>query len=86
MLEDFEKPKFFIKALDFDTVKKALKDSSKSNIHVYDYLVVYPLIGIVDKIYSADSHLMHEDFQKVAEIINPLKPWIITEGKKPMKE
>lgn len=85
LLEDFEKAKFFVKALNFQMVKEAAKDSSKPNIHVYDYLVVYPLTGIVDRIYSADQHFMHPDFRKIAEVNNPLSPWFITEGKRPTK-
>jgi hypothetical protein len=85
LLEDFEKGKFFIKPLDFPIVISAVKDSAESNIHIYDYLVAYPLKEIVTRIYSADSHFMHPHFQSIAEVKNPISPWIITEGKKPEK-
>ncbi|MGQ9721684.1 MAG: type II toxin-antitoxin system VapC family toxin [Candidatus Jordarchaeum sp.] len=85
LLEDFEKGKFFVKPLDFPAVVSAVKDSAKSNIHIYDYLVAYPLKEIVNRIYSADSHFKHPHFQSIAEVKNPISPWIITEGKKPEK-
>jgi len=67
-------------------VVDAVTDSSKSNIHVYDYLVGYPLRGIIDKIYTADEHFQHSDFQKICQISNPLTPWFITEGKQLEKQ
>jgi len=85
LLEDFEKGKFFIKPLDFPAVISAVRDSAKSNIHIYDYLVAYPLRGIVNRIYSADEHFKHPHFHRIAEVNNPLSPWIITEGKRPTK-
>jgi len=85
LLEDFEKGKFFVKSLDFSTVISAVRDSAKSNIHVYDYLVVYPLRGIVNRIYSADEHFNHPHFHRIGEVNNPLSPWVITEGKRPTK-
>lgn len=85
LLEDFEKGKFFIKPIDFTVVICAVKDSAKSNIHIYDYLVVYPLNKIVNRIYSADEHFRHPHFKRIAEIDNPLSPWIITEGRRPTK-
>ncbi|WXG41545.1 MAG: hypothetical protein WED07_12400 [Candidatus Freyarchaeum deiterrae] len=85
LLEDFEKGKYFVKPLDFPVVISAVKDSAKSNIHVYDYLVAYPLREIVNRIYSADAHFEHPHFQDIAEVKNPLSPWILTEGKKPEK-
>ena len=54
-----------------------------SNIHIYDYLVAFPLKGLVSKIYSADDHFQHKDFKAIAEVINPLSPWILREGKRP---
>lgn len=84
LIDDFETGKFFIKELDFSIVKECILSSTKSNIHVYDYLVAYPLKYIVDVIYSADDHFKHKDFS-FAKIINPLEPWILREGRKPFK-
>ena len=85
LLEDFEKGKFFVKPLVFPEIMTAVRDSAKSNIHIYDYLVAYPLKGIVNKIYSADEHFKHPHFHKIAEVNNPLSPWVITEGKRPVR-
>lgn len=85
ILEDFKKGKFFVKDLSFPVVESAVKDSAESNIHVYDYLVVYPLRGVINRIYSADEHFMHQHFRQIAEVVNPLSPWIVTEGRKPEK-
>lgn len=85
ILEDFKKAKFYVKPLTLEDAVKAARDSAKSNIHVCDYLVVYPLRGVLNAIYSADSHLMHEDFTSICEVINPLSPWFQTEGKQPQK-
>ena len=85
LLEDFGKAKFFVEELSLPAVREAVKASSQSNVHIYDYLVAYPLMGTVNRIYSADNHFVHPDFRKIAEVINPLSPWIITEGKKPIK-
>ena len=66
-------------------VLDAFQKSLVSSIHIYDYLVVFPLKGRVDKIYSADEHLFHSDFTSVAEVENPLEDWILVEGRKPEK-
>ncbi len=83
LLNDFKKDKFFIKEITMKNVEELLLKNMISNIHVYDYLVAYPLSGIVDKIYSADDHFQHKDFREIAEVENPLHPWILREGKKP---
>jgi hypothetical protein len=85
LLEDFKKGKFFVKPLDPPTVTSAAKDSMQSNIHIYDYLVAYPLKGVVTRIYSADAHFNHKDFRKIGEIVNPLSPWVVLEGKSPAR-
>lgn len=78
--------KFIIKELKIKDVKEAYKLSSKSNIHIYDYFVVLPVKDIINKIYSADDHLQHKDFTSICEVINPLEPWILREGRKPEKK
>ncbi len=85
IIKDFGTGKFFIKSLEFDVVKEALRDAAESNIHIYDYLVAYPVKGVVDKIYSADDHFKHEHFS-FAELVNPVEPWVLREGVKPFRE
>ncbi len=82
--KDFGTGKFFVKDLTFEVVEGALSDSMKSHIHVYDYLVAYPLKGIVERIYSADDHFQHEHF-RYAEVVNPVAPWVLREGIKPFR-
>jgi hypothetical protein len=76
---------FFIKELTAKDIAFSYKKSKVSNIHIYDYFVAIPLKGIVTKIYSADDHFQHKDFKEIAEIINPIAPWILREGKRPEK-
>jgi len=85
LIKDFDTGKFFVKDLTFDAVRDALKDAAKSHIHVYDYLVAYPLKNIVERIYSADDHFQHEHF-RYAEVVNPVMPWVLREGIKPFRE
>lgn len=80
LIKDFDTGKFFVKDLTFDAVRDALKDAAKSHIHVYDYLVAYPLKNIVERIYSADEHFRY------AEVVNPVMPWVLREGIKPFRE
>jgi len=86
LLQDFKTAKFYVKELLPETVEKALTHSFESRIHIYDYLTVYPLEGVVIQIFSADQHLQHPHFKKVAEVVNPLHPWILQEGVKPKKQ
>jgi hypothetical protein len=86
LLEDFYSPGFLIKdILSFD-VNICLSKSFISGIHIYDYLVAIPLKGIVTKIYSADDHFQHKDFKEIVEVINPISPWILREGRRPEKK
>lgn len=85
LVKDFSTGKFFVKDLTFDTVRSALSDSTESGIHVYDYLVAYPLKGVVERMYSADDHFQHKHF-RYAEVVNPIAPWILREGIKPFKK
>ncbi len=84
LVKDFGTGKFFVQDLTFDIVRGALADAAKSHIHIYDYLVAYPLRNIVERIYSADDHFQHEHFG-YAEVVNPVRPWILREGIKPFK-
>lgn len=85
LVRDFSTGKFFVKDLTFNTVRSALSDSAESGIHVYDYLVAYPLKGVVERMYSADDHFQHEHF-RYAEVVNPVAPWILREGIKPFRK
>ena len=85
LIKDFGTGKFFVKELTFDAVAEALRDSFQSGIHVYDYLVAYPLKGLVERIYSADDHFRHEHFG-YAEVVNPVAPWVLREGVKPFRD
>jgi len=82
----FETAKFYIAPLNMEHVIKAINLSLESKIHIYDYLVVVPLENIVNEIFSADRHFRHRHFTEIAKVTNPLKPWTITEGRKPFKE
>lgn len=66
-----------------DVVFECIELSLRSGIHVYDYLVVVPLRGLVDVIYSADTHF-HEDpaFRAIAPVVNPMT-WEMREGHAP---
>ena len=85
LLDDMETAKFLVVDLTGEVVRRASLDSSESGIHVYDYLVVYPVGGLVDRIYSADRHLLHRHFTSIAPVENPLKPWSLVEGQTPSK-
>ena len=85
LLADFKTRKFFVADLSLGVVEEAIRASSESGIHIYDYLVAYPLKGVVGRIYSADDHFQHSHFIKMAEVINPLLPWILREGIRPRK-
>lgn len=86
MKEDFYSPGFIIKDLLSLDITLSLSKSFISNIHIYDYLVALPLKGIITRIYSADDHFQHQDFKEIAEVINPISPWILREGKRPQRE
>ncbi len=86
LLQDFLGEGFSIKELSLENVLSSYKKSKLSNIHIYDYLVALPLKGLITKIYSADDHFQHKDFKEIAEVENPLYPWILREGARPKKE
>jgi len=85
LLADFKTRKFYVADLSFRIVEEAIRDSFESRVHVYDYLVAYPLKGVVTRIYSADDHFQHAHFMKMAEVVNPVFPWILQEGMRPKK-
>ena len=57
--------------------KEALRQSSLSGIHVWDYLCIIPLKGMINIAYTNDKHFLHPSIKSlVSEIINPLGKWI----------
>lgn len=86
LAEKFKTRKFDVIDISFADVLKAHSKSIVSNIHIYDYLAGYLLKGKVDKMYSADDHFLHDDFTGICEVINPLDPWILREGRAPKKD
>ena len=81
----FKTDKFFIVDITFEIIELCFRKSLASNIHIYDYLVALPLKGIVTEIYSADDHFQHPDFKEIAPVTNPLHPWILREGRIPVR-
>ena len=85
ILESFKTPKFRIADLHLELIESAFTKSAASGIHLYDYLTAPPLAGTVTEIYSADDHFQHSDFTSLAQVTNPLSPWILREGRLPSK-
>ncbi|MBI2897915.1 MAG: hypothetical protein HYY06_30430 [Deltaproteobacteria bacterium] len=56
-------------------VADALALSTQSGIHIWDYLVVLPWRGRVDRIVSMDPHYRHPHFAQIASLENPLGIW-----------
>lgn len=80
----FHTPKCRIVACTDDLVGEAFRLSKQSGIHIYDYMVALPLRGLVQVIYTADSHFENEHFQQIARVVNPLS-WVMCEGQRPRK-
>lgn len=80
LLEILEKNFVFFKPVAKDTLREAIKISSGSGIHIWDYLVVLPFQGEVDIIFTMDPHFQDDSFRKIARIDNPLGIWR-SEGK-----
>jgi hypothetical protein len=58
-------------------LKDAIKYSSESGIHVWDFLCILPLLDYVETIYSCDHHFFSEYFQHFNIIIeNPIDFWL----------
>ena len=59
-------------------VKQAIAFSTKSRIHIWDYICVLPLYNDVEILYSCDEHFKHDTFQSLGpKIENPLDKWIV---------
>ncbi len=58
--------------------REALRLSSISGIHIWDYLCIIPLKDMVDVAYTNDKHLLHPTIRSlVPSIENPVGKWII---------
>ncbi|MEX2683645.1 MAG: hypothetical protein Q6373_018865 [Candidatus Sigynarchaeota archaeon] len=58
-------------------IQESLRLSTKSGIHVWDYLCILPVIQNVDVLYTCDSHFQHETFTSFQRPIhNPVGEWI----------
>ncbi len=84
LLTDFltRNDKYEIVPLETRHVLEAFELGSRSDIHLWDYLVALPVAPQVSTIYSADRHFRHEHFQQRCAVQNPV-PWDIIEGHKP---
>jgi hypothetical protein len=56
-------------------LEEALSRTAESGIHVWDYLVVLPWKGRVDRILTMDPHYRHAHFTALAAVENPLGIW-----------
>ena len=57
-------------------LEKAISLSSRSNIHIWDYLCVIPLIAYISKIFTTDEHFKDKTFSDFGvSIENPLYDW-----------
>ena len=56
--------------------KKALKLSNLSGIHIWDYLCILPLKGLIDIAYTNDKHFLHPTLKnQTPKLENPLGKW-----------
>jgi predicted nucleic acid-binding protein len=85
LILDFKTEKVMIISLHQSDFELCATKSIHSNIHIYDYLVALPLTGYITTIYSANDHFQHQDFKEIAPVENPLFPWILREGRRPVK-
>ena len=81
----FMTAKFKIIRLSTKTLRSCFQKSLASGIHIYDYLVALPLKDIVTEIFSADDHFQHQDFKDLAKVTNPVYPWVLREGRPPIR-
>ena len=59
--------------------REALRQSSMTGIHVWDYLCIIPLKGLIDIAYSNDKHFLHPSIRSlVPRIENPIGEWLET--------
>ena len=85
VFDSFKTSKYQLLEITIEQTEFCFQKSLASGIHIYDYLTVLPLRGIITEIFSADDHFQHKDFKKIAKVTNPLSPWILREGRIPEK-
>lgn len=85
LAQRFRSSKFLTRDVSSAAVFECFDLSSQSGIHIYDYLVALPLKGVVDRIYSADDHFQHPHFAAIAPVENPVAPWRLREGVRPVR-
>lgn len=55
----------------------AIEASTRSGVHVWDFLCIFPVSQDLKVIYTCDQHFQHEEFQNLeADVINPIGTWI----------
>ena len=59
--------------------REALRLSSLSRIHIWDYLCIVPLKKVIDVAYTNDEHFLHPTIKRlIPEVDNPVGKWITT--------
>lgn len=65
--------------VNFSHIVRALELSTRSGIHLWDFLCLLPVIEYIEVAYSMDKHFRHPVFKKLGiRIENPLGTWIVT--------
>ncbi len=59
-----------------DVVREALKESSETRIHVWDFLCFLPVRRFVDIAYSSDPHFRIIGERYGVEVVNPVGRWM----------
>jgi len=57
-------------------VRRAIEDSSKTGIHVWDFLCIIPVVDFIDVVYSCDKHFIKICKEYGIKLINPVGEWI----------
>ncbi|RLE94482.1 MAG: hypothetical protein DRN04_03580 [Thermoprotei archaeon] len=57
-------------------VRKAVEDSSKIGIHVWDFLCIIPVVDFIDVAYSCDKHFVKICEEYGIKLVNPVEEWI----------
>ena len=63
-------------AVTLEHIEEAIKESVKSNIHVWDYLCFIPVKDYIDTVFTCDEHFIRIGKKYNIRIINPLNTWI----------
>ncbi len=59
-----------------DVIREALRESSETRIHVWDFLCFLPVRGFVDIAYSSDPHFRVMGERYGIKVVNPVSQWI----------